>query len=51
MGFDFGHFRGPRGPKLRNYWSSMKPLTAPIGGARSAAPGIYVLVSPPNYYF
>ena len=24
MGFDFGHFRGPRGPKLRNHLEKVK---------------------------
>ena len=26
MGVDFGHFRGPRGPKLRNYLQKVKAL-------------------------
>ena len=38
--YSMGHGKG----------SSMKPLTAPIGRARSAAPGIYFFDFPPNYY-
>ena len=36
--------------QMKMLGSIMKPLTAPIGPARSAVPGIYFFDFPPNYY-
>ena len=30
MGFDFGHFRGPRGPKLRNNLKKKSKLSCKL---------------------